>query len=253
MIVHPISIAIVILHYGKVSLTQRLHMQLMHNDPACAEHLFVLDNCAPEPYPHAWLRTDENLYWAGALEYALRDRQQAGYSHVWFLNNDILFSGTPPYLARVTGRLKRLNTQSMATGGKGVGVYAPAVNANPYHPQMVCAPAMQYRTVTYVDGIAPLVDLTCWQELGGIDMADNPYGYGVDVWFSHCAAQAGWQVVVDHQVTIKHLYHSTAREVDGFLSKAAAAEQGYLSARMGADYKERMRSMQQYWNDHDRM
>lgn len=38
------------------------------------------------------------------------------------------------------------------------------------------------------------------------------------------SAEFGFSCVVDHQVVIRHRYHSTAREVGGFLGKAAAAE-----------------------------
>lgn len=241
------KLAVVILHYGKAALTRRLHTQLLESDPAVAGHLFVLDNCAPEQYPDAWLRTDANLYWAGAFEYALQRADAAGYSHVWFLNNDVLFASTPPFIKRVAGRLKRMND---VLGGKGVGVYAPAVLTNPYHPQMVRKEGMQYRTVAYVDGIAPLVSLDCWKALGGLDYAGNPYGYGVDVWFSLCAHRAGWHVVVDHDVAVKHMYHSTAREVSGFMQTAAQAEQAYLAARLGVDYKAQMDSLKQSWQDH---
>ncbi|WP_333473520.1 glycosyltransferase family 2 protein [Desulfovibrio subterraneus] len=244
---HAMRLAIVILHYGKTSLTRRLHAQLLQSDPALAEQVFVLDNCAPEQYPDAWLRTDENLYWAGALQLALQKMDAAGYTHVWFLNNDVLFASTPPFIKRAEGRLKRLNT---VLGSRGVGVYAPAVLSNPYHPQMVRKEGMQYRTVTYVDGIAPLISVDCWRELGGVDSAGNPYGYGVDVWFSLCAHEAGWHVVVDHEVAVKHIYHSTAREISGFMQTAALAEQSYLAARLGVDYKTRMDSLKQDWQDH---
>lgn len=239
-------IAVVILHYGRPALAGRLHAQLTGGDPQYAEHVFVLDNCAPEPYPGAWRRTEHNLYWAGALDYALSEMAQQGYSHVWFLNNDLLFDGPPPYLRRAMGRLARMES---ILGP--VGIYAPAVTANPYHPHMVAAAGMQYRTVEYVDGIAPLVSVACWQALGGVDFAGNPYGYGVDVWFSLCARRAGWQVVVDHGVPVRHRYHSTAREISGFMHTAARAEAAYLAARLGPDYRTVLAQSARRWHDAD--
>lgn len=49
--------------------------------------------------------------------------------------------------------------------------------------------------------------------------------------------------VVDHQVVIRHRYHYTAREVAGFLDKAAAAEKAYLMQRLGNDYRSIMDRM----------
>lgn len=245
----PMKIAIVILHYGKAALTQRLQSQILQSDPDVAADLFVLDNCAPEQYPLAWHRTQTNLYWAGALDFALKDRGEAGYTHVWFLNNDVLFASTPPFVKRAAGRLARMNTVFGKQQRGAVGIYAPAVLSNPYHPQMVRSEGMQYRTVAYVDGIAPLISVECWKTLGGVDFADNPYGYGVDVWFSLCASKAGWQVVVDHEVAVKHIYHSTAREISGFMQTAAQAESAYLTARLGVDYKAQIDLLKNRWQD----
>jgi len=43
--------------------------------------------------------------------------------------------------------------------------------------------------------------------------------------------------VVDHQVVVRHRYHSSAREVDGFMEKAAASEKAYLTQRLGPGYR----------------
>ncbi len=251
MKIATVKIATVILHYGDPAMTARLHRQLELSDPDAASDLFVLDNCSPEPYPRAWLRTDRNLYWAGALAFALADRAAAGYTHVWFLNNDVSFVSSPPIIARVAGRLRRMDSVLGNGGGDvaGVGIYAPSVLSNPYHPQMVCAEGMQYRTVPYVDGIAPLISIACWKALGGLDHAGNPYGYGVDVWFSLCAHRAGWPVVVDHQVVLRHRYHSTARTITGFMQTAAEAEQAYLAERMGHDFRAQMDALKMCWKD----
>ena len=40
-----------------------------------------------------------------------------------------------------------------------VAIYSPSVTSNPYHAQMVRKPDGDFRTVTYVDGIAPLISL----------------------------------------------------------------------------------------------
>lgn len=238
------NVAIVVLHYGRVSLTRRVVEQLCESDPEYAPHIFVLDNAAPEPYPRPWLRTANNLYWAGAFQYAMQMLSLEGYTHCWFLNNDIFFASTPPFIHRAVGRLGRLEK----TIGP-VGVYAPSVLTNPYHPQMVQDTAQQYRKVAYVDGIAPLLAVDCWKQLGGIDVGKNPYGYGVDIWLSLSASRAGWHVVVDHQVAVKHVYHSTARKITGFMDMAARAEALYLSERLGAEYRKIIDNLQVQYKD----
>lgn len=241
-------VATVILHYGDPALARRLEEQLHTTDPSEAEHIFVLDNHAPEQYPHAWQRTEQNLYWAGALQYTLEAMEEKGYTHVWFMNNDVYFITPAPVIARARARLHRLDT----TIGP-VGIYTPAVTVNPYHPQMVQNEKAQYRTVRYADGIAPLITLQCWRELGGVDYADNAYGYGVDTWLSLSADRAGWHVVVDHQVAVRHTYHSTAKKVTGFLERAAHAEHAYFTKRLGAGYRDYLDRLKHTFHDEDRL
>jgi hypothetical protein len=222
----------VILHYGPVSRTRGLHQQLLESDPRRAEAILVFDNASPEPYPEAWTRAGSNLYWAGAFEAVMDMLAGEGATHVWFLNNDLSFMPPAPFIERVQARLGR--AEKLAGP---VGVYSPAVTRNPYHPHMVARKGGQYSLVRYVDGIAPLVSVDFWRAVGGIDFQGNPYGYGVDVWFSSRAREMGFACVVDHQVVVRHDYHSTAREVDGFLRRAAEAEARYLRARLGPDYR----------------
>ncbi len=224
--------AVVILHYGSAATTRRLHEQLLAGDPAFAQRVFVLDNHAPEVYPGAWLRTDANLFWAGAFELAARLTAEMGASHLWFMNNDILFLTKPPHLGRAFARLAKLE------GFLGmIGLYSPAVDKNPYHPQMVADPSLQYRTVRLADGVAPLMNLAALKEIGGLDCADNPRGYGVDLALSWRLRQAGWNIVVDHQAIIRHRYHSSARATEGFLEQAARDEEAYLRKRLGPDHR----------------
>ena len=223
----------VILHYGSVERTRRLHEQLLKSDPACREKILVFDNASPSSYEPAWRRAAENLYWAGAFEHVMGVLADQGATHVWFLNNDVTFVCKAPIIERACLRLARAER---LVGS--VGVYSPAVTANPYHPQMVELAGGQFRQVCYVDGIAPLVSIEYWKQVGGIDYKGNPYGYGVDVWFSSRAEELGFACVVDHQVVIRHSYHSTAREVEGFLTRAAEAERAYLTARLGAGFKQ---------------
>lgn len=228
----------VILHYGAVERTMRLHRQLLASDPGERDSVLVFDNCAAQPYPQAWIRSDRNLYWAGAFESVVETLAARGATHVWFLNNDLEFMTRPPVIGRARERLARAERLLGP-----VGVYSPAVTTNPYHPQMVELRGGQFRQTRYVDGIAPLVSLEFWRKAGGLDHEGNPYGYGVDVWFSSRSEEFGFSCVVDHQVVVRHRYHSTAREIDGFLEKAAAAEKAYLTRRLGHDYRAVMERM----------
>lgn len=229
----------VILHYGEARLTRRLYEQLLPESRAADVPVLVLDNAAPEPFDGAWQRLPENRYWAGAFDYAVRAARDMGRSHLWFCNNDVVFTSRPPYLGRALARLARIE----AAVGR-VGLYSPAFAASPYHPQMVAAPGGDYRLVHVLDGVAPLVSLDCLEAVGGLDAADNSRGYGVDVWLAVRAQQAGWKLVVDHQLTLRHRHHTAAKAVPGFLEAAARAENAYLTARLGPDYRERIRAWQ---------
>jgi hypothetical protein len=220
----------VILHYGPVERTASLHRQLLAADPE--EDILVFDNASPEAYSGAWERSGRNLYWAGAFERVMQSLAEQGASHVWFLNNDLCFVTKAPLIGRARVRLGRAERLV----GR-VGVYSPAATSNPYHPQMVERPGGQFSQVRYVDGIAPLISVEFWRRAGGIDLGGNPFGYGVDVWFSSRTREHGFSCVVDHQVVVRHAYHSTAREVDGFLVRAAEAESVYLAERLGPEYR----------------
>lgn len=235
---------ICILHYGDPDITRRLHRQMLKADPDWAEHIRVLDNAAPLAYDQTWERLPENIYWTGALDFAIKRAREEDYSHLWFFNNDVVFTSAPPYLARAAERLERL--QGLCGP---VGVYAPAVERNPYHPQMVCNPAAQWRRAAYVDGIAPLLSLEAVQAVGGLDVGGNIYGYGVDIWLSLRMSRAGWAVLVDHQVALRHHYHATARRVEGFLTLAARAENVFLTERLGLDYKDQVKALQRVCQD----
>lgn len=231
------NIFVVILHYGPVEQTQRLHEQLLTSNTALKEKILVFDNASPIPYPGVWLRAERNLYWAGALERVMEILASHGASHVWFLNNDVVFTSKPPYLERATARLRRAEKLIGP-----VGIYAPAVTTNPYHPQMIVNPKGQFREVRYVDGIAPLISVNFWKQ-AGLDYAGNPYGYGVDLCFSLQARKFGFTCVLDHQVVLRHRYHSTARNVKGFLATAAVAEKAYLTQRLGPEYQDTIKRM----------
>lgn len=225
-------LAVVILHYGDPDLTERVKEQLKRTDPQWTENLFVLDNHAPCPFPDSWLRLEENLYWAGALDYCLNKFSDMGYSHLWFLNNDILFGSKSPHIQRAWKRLEFLDS---CLGP--VGVYSPSTYRNQYHPQMLEKPEMQYSTVPYIDGIAPLFRIESLKSIGGLDYEGNQYGYGVDVWNTLQLHRAGCPVVVDHQVVVKHIYHSTAKKEIGFLATASRFESEYMTKRLGDNYK----------------
>lgn len=240
-------LAVVILHYGSPELTTRLHRQLLDSDPDWGD-LFVLDNNAPDPYPDAWERLPQNLYWAGALDYTLERMETEGFTHVWFLNNDLLFLNKPPILKNVWQRFQRLEK----TIGP-LGVYSPSTQRNPYHPQMVQDPEHQYRRACYVDGIAPLLSLACVKDIGGVKFSGNKYGYGVDVALTLAAHNAGWPVIIDHQIPIKHVYHSTARTINGFMDKASLAEETYMRQVLGDDWRSAVDAAKCEYTDHDKM
>lgn len=241
----------VVLHYGDLGLTDRVQRQLLEGLPPgrCAD-IRVLDNAAPEAAPRAWRRLPENLFWAGALQWMVRHLQEnePNFTHLWFLNNDISFATPGPQLLRAEARLAWLESR-LGT----VGVYSPSVLRNPYHPQMIQDSRLQIREVCYVDGIAPLLNLAALSEQGGVDLRGNPYGYGVDVYTSLRQHQAGNAVVVDHQLAVRHTYHSTARRVSGFMERAARAEAAYLSARLGEEYASLLRQLQTRFTDHARL
>lgn len=224
----PGKLLTVILHYGDPRITARLHEQFKNK---AGGEVRVLDNAAPVPYPLAWMRLDTNLYWAGALAHMLVRAEEEGFSHLWFLNNDIVFMRAASVVGHAWHRLHWIEGRI----GR-VAIYSPAVTVNPYHKQMEHLDGGNFRVVSYVDGIAPLISLAYWREVG-LDWADNPMGYGVDVAFSLPARRLGWNLVVDHTLVMRHRYHETARSVPGFLDEAARQEDVFLSARLGADHR----------------
>ncbi len=262
MIDTSLKIMVCILHYGDPALTRRLHRQLLESDPSWMPHIRVLDNAAPHKYEGAyeeeekiapgadagtngvWMRLPENIYWSGALNFALARAEREAYSHLWFFNNDVIFTSAPPYLSRAAERLRRLEKICGP-----VGVYSPAVERNPYHAQMIRNPAAQWRRAAYVDGIAPLLSLEAVRAVGGLDAGGNTYGYGLDLWLSLRMARAGRPVLVDHQVALRHTYHATAKRVEGFLARAAEAENIFLTDRLGADYKDQIKALQLDYKD----
>lgn len=231
-------LSVCILHYGNAEMTGKIHMQFVAGDPGHGKDVHVLDNASPSPYPGAFERLPENLFWGGALEYAVKRFADMGYTHLWFCNNDAFFLSDPPYCSRARERLRWLEKRGR------VGLYSPAASVNPYHKQMVRAPGAECARVRYIDGIAPIISLECVTAIGGLDIGENRFGYGVDVWLSYRAAQAGWNVWVDHTVVLRHKYHETAKDTPGFLSEAASAENAYLGARLGNDWRGTLKTLQ---------
>lgn len=232
----------VILHYGDARMTARLHDQL--SAQTAGMDIRVLDNAAPEPYPRAWKRLPENVFWAGALAHTLEQAEAEGFSHLWFLNNDIVFLRAGSLVGYAWHRLRKIE----GTVGR-VGVYSPAVTANPYHGQMVALAGGNFRTASYVDGIAPLISLACWKE-AGLEWNGNPVGYGVDVAFSMQARKLGWALAVDHTLVMRHSYHETARKVPGFMDRASRMEAEFLGTRIGPDYKTILQRLSLEFSEH---
>lgn len=234
----------VVLHYGSVAMTRTVVEALQGGGAGSqsADEVLVLDNAAPEAYAGA-LRLPHNVFWGGALDHALHMAQRGSYTHLWFCNNDIRFlqpAPPAPIVPRVLGRL----VYAHKVLGQPVGIWAPAVSRNPYHPQMVRQEGKEFCTVAYVDGIAPVLNVACVRAIGGLDGTDNLRGYGLDLWLALRAHAAGWPVVVDQQVCVRHDYHSTAQAVDGFMAQAAADEQAYMCARLGPEWRAVVRAKQ---------
>lgn len=229
----------IILHYGSPELTAGLFALLRTANPA--QPIRVFDNAAPLAFPHAWHRAESNLYWAGALETCMNLVEHEGFTHLWFLNNDVHFPD-PPHLPAILGRLARLDRRLEHP----VGLWSPAVAVNPYHPQM--RPSGQagcLRRVHLLDGPAPLLRLEAVRKAGGLDAADNPYGYGVDMWLSWRVAAQGWPVLVDQDMVMRHRAHSTAKTVEGFFDCAAQAEDAFCRARFGPEWRKRLEAQKQ--------
>jgi GT2 family glycosyltransferase len=246
-----IRLFVVVLHYGDPALTRRVVHDLESGGGEPLVH--VLDNAAPLPYEggadegEKVRRLPENVFWAGGFAAALDWAREERATHCWFCNNDIRFVSDPPHAARLIARMERMAKKL----GRLPGLYAPAVSRNPYHPQMVRREGVAFSLVRCVDGIAPVVALECVEALGGLnalDAADNPRGYGVDVWLSLRVSRAGWPVVVDHGLVVRHEYHTTARSVPGFMAEAARDEDVYLAARLGPDWREQLKTLQ-HWQD----
>lgn len=237
----PQRIATVILHYGDPKLSLGLAQSLAAADPDAP--LFVLDNAAPRPYPMDgpafWLRLPQNGFWTSGLNYALEHCKAMGYTHVWFLNNDIRFlEPTRP----ISFAAQRLAWLARAIG-KRVAIYSPAVQHNPYMPHMAHQNQHQALLAPYIDGVAPLLDIACVEELGGLDCADNPLGYSVDVWLSLRAHRAGYVNAIDQRVVIKHSYHTTAATQEGFLSRASEEEDSFMTKRLGPDWRAQLKAL----------
>ena len=230
-----------ILHYGEPELTARLHTHLQKAEPERAQDVLVLDNAAPNAYAPAWHRLEENRYWAGAFAWFVTQAEALGYTHVWFCNNDIQLLSAGPYLKRLEARLARLERQGR------VGALSPALEHNPYHRHMQQQPGGGCRPVPYLDGVAPVVNLEAVAAVGGLDCADNQYGYGVDVWLSLRLQQAGWQVLVEDGMLMRHRYHTTASAVTGFMQTASKAEEAFMRKRLGPLWREHILELQQTW------
>ncbi len=94
-------LAVCILHYGNAAMTGTLHKQFVEGNAAHDRDIYVLDNNSPTPYPGAFERLPGNLFWGGALAYAVDLFADRGYTHLWFCNNDIFFLSAPPYYSNL--------------------------------------------------------------------------------------------------------------------------------------------------------
>lgn len=234
-------LAVVVLHYGDPRRTARLVAQMQEGlAPGVVR---VLDNAAPIPFAGAWVRLSQNLFWGGALAWTVARARQEGFSHLWFLNDDLSWMTLRP-IAQAWARLGEI---SAAIGP--VAVYSPGFTAHPYHPQMVARPGGGFRTVRFCDGVAPLLHLDFLAGCG-LHWEDNLPGYGVDVVLSARAVDLGWQVVVDHQLVARHVFHASARRDPGFLEHAARLEAAFLTRHLGPDFRERIQRWSKEVHEH---
>ncbi len=226
-----------ILHYGNPALTAQVHEQLIHKLPPTEQaHICIIDNAAPEPYEGA-LRLKKNIFWGGALAYAVSLAQEKGYQYLWFCNNDIQFLSQGPHITKAQYRLKALQK----TLAHPIGFWAPSVHISPYLSHMVQRKTYAYSIVPCIDGIAPVISLDCLAALGGLQglgLKENTRGYGFDLWMSLQAHEKGWPVIVDHGMLIRHKYHTTASTVDGFMTQAAQDEEAFMQKRLGLKWRE---------------
>lgn len=219
---NALPVLAVILHYGDPRSTARLHGQLAAGPGG---EVRVLDNFAPVPYPRAWTRLDKNLYWAGALARMLAWPRPKDSTHSWFLNNDITFLRAGALAGYAWHRLRRIE----ARVGR-VAIYSPSVTSwNPYHRHMERLDGGDFRSVSYVDGIAPLISLAYWRE-AGLDWEGNPLGYGVDVWFS-LQASGVWAGACRGTTPWSSATATTKRPALSLAEGSAAMPRSTLSAR----------------------
>lgn len=227
------SICVVILHYGNPALSLELARTLRMADAARSAHIRIFDNAAPSPCPDAFARAEQNLFWGGALCRCLELAEQEGFSHLWFLNNDIRFL-SPPSLTALEARIARLDKAF----ARPVGLWSPAVAVNPYHPHMCPSGELHaLRRVRLLDCVAPLLRLEAVQDAGGLDSHDNPKGYGTDMWLSWRVSEKGWPVLVDQDIVIRHRPHTSAKGIAGFLEEAAVDEADFCARRFGPHWR----------------
>lgn len=240
-------IATIILHYGNPKLTEKVYRALCEKtsqSDIVESSIFVFDNASQVPYPNAWKRSSSNLYWAGALSYCFLLVKEMGFTHLWFLNNDITFIGNGSYLAKAYASIQRIERVT----GKLVGIWSPSLMYNSYHPQMCNRKDFSYSQVKLIDGVAALYNLTCLDSIGGIDALDNLYGYGVDLWISIRSDRKGWLLVVDHSMVIRHIQHGSAKNIKGFIETAAFSEEVFFRKRLGIEWKQQIESMKEQYS-----
>lgn len=239
-------IATIILHYGDPKLTEKVYRTLCETtfcNNIVQPSIFVFDNASHIPYSNSWKRSSSNLYWAGALSYCFLLLKEMGFTHLWFLNNDITFIGNGEYLGKAYACIKRIEKVT----GKLIGIWSPSMIYNSYHPQMCCRDNFSYSQVRLVDGVAALYNLTCLESIGGVDAADNLYGYGVDLWISIRANRKGWLLVVDHSMSIRHTQQATAKKIKDFIEIAACSEEAFLKKRLGTEWEKEIENMKQQY------
>jgi GT2 family glycosyltransferase len=175
----------------------------------------VIDNGSVRPIKDAWLRLDENRYFSGGWNAAVQAvDEEAAYDWVWLLNSD------------VTNASELMMTTLVDTALEiAVPVISPAVRNSVW-------PIMQSRWIrrdTFVDFVAPVVNVRWFIASGGFDT--NLPGWGSDIDLCYRTAQD--DKAVNGHLEVQHPYGTTSRRLGDRTMYDINATRSYLTKKHG--------------------